>query len=71
MVTGTTTGFAIHHNGRIVLLDDASNQKVRQEISSDQWRTALTDSAGKSQFANVTLNGSMSGDRISVTTISK
>jgi hypothetical protein len=71
MVKSTTTSFAVHSDGRLLLLDDASNQMVRQQLSSDQFRSGLTDASGNPSWMNVTLDGSMQGSRLSITSVKK
>jgi hypothetical protein len=53
------------------MLDDASNQLMRQQLASDQFRSAMTDAAGNAKWMSVTVDGSMQGDRMSVTSVKK
>ena len=71
MVKPTTTSFAIHSDGRLIVLDESANQMVRQQVTSDQFRSAMTDASGNPKWMSVTLNGSMQGDRLSVTSVQR
>ena len=66
----TTTAFAIHADGRIIALDDASNQMVRDRMSSGtSFSSALTDSNGNPKFMSVKVSGSASGDKFKVSSL--
>ena len=82
MVKPTTTSFAIHSDGRVILLDEASNQTLRQKVAAGEFKpsgtggTAATPgstagSAGSNDWMSVTVNGSMQGDRLSVSSVSR
>jgi hypothetical protein len=71
MVKPASSAFAIHSDGKLIVLDEASNQIVRQQISSDQFKGDLTDASGNPKWMSVKLSGSMQGDRLSVTSVSK
>jgi hypothetical protein len=69
-VTPTTTSFALFSNGKVIVLDDAGNQYVKQQfVSNDSLKTGITTSTGTPQWMAVTVTGPMVGDQISVTTI--
>jgi hypothetical protein len=71
MVKPTTTSFAIHSDGRLIMLDDAANRLMGQQLASDQFRSRMTDAAGNAKWMSVTVDGSMQGDRMSVTSVKK
>jgi hypothetical protein len=71
MVKPSTASFAIHSEGRLLVLDDASNQMLRQQIGSDKFRNVFTDASGTAKWGTVTLNGSMQGDQLSVSSVSR
>ena len=60
-VTANTTRFAIYSNGKITMLDDASNTMVRDKLAGN------TRVAG-SEWMSVTMGGSIEGDRLKVST---
>jgi len=59
LVTPTTTSFALMSGGKLYMLDDA-NGALRQRMSS---------STGASAWHTVTINGKMTNDRISATSV--
>jgi hypothetical protein len=71
MVKPTTTSFAIHSDGRLIVLDEPGNEVVRQQMTSEQFRSRITDAGGNSKWTSVTLNGSMKGERLNVTSVQK
>jgi len=71
MVKPSSTKFAIHSAGKLIMLDDSSNQVVKQALTGDQFQGELTDASGKPQWMSVTLSGSMQGDRLKVTSVSR
>jgi hypothetical protein len=71
MVKPSSTKFAIHSAGKLIVIDEASNQVVKQALSGDQFQGDLTDASGKPQWMSVTLSGPMQGDRLKVTSVSK
>lgn len=71
MVKPTTTAFAVHANGQLMVLDDTSNTRVREQMGSGPLRGALMDESGTAKWATVTIDGSMSGDKLSVNSINK
>jgi hypothetical protein len=71
MVKPTSTSFALHSDGRLVVLDEAGNQLVRQQLALEEFRSAMTDAGGNAKWMSVTVDGSMQGDRMSVTSVKK
>jgi hypothetical protein len=65
----TTTGFAIHANGQLYVLDPAGNEMVRQQMRNEAFRASMTDSAGSPQWITVTVAGTPGGDTLSVTSV--
>jgi hypothetical protein len=64
-VTPATTSFALHSNGRVVMLDSSSNDRIRQQLQSS-W---FNNTANTSRDLNVSIAGSMQGDNLSSTTL--
>jgi hypothetical protein len=71
MARSTSTAFAVHTEDGLIVLDEAGNLAVRQEMPSDHFRTGLTDGNGRPKWMSVILNGSMHGDKLTVTTVGK
>jgi hypothetical protein len=71
MVKPTTASFAIHSDGRLIMLDDADHEVIRQQLASDEFRDRMTDAAGNPKWTSVTLSGSMHGGRFRVTSVRK
>jgi hypothetical protein len=71
MVKPTSTSFAIHSDGRLVVFDEASNQLIRQQLASEEFRSAMTDAGGNAKWMSVKVDGSMQGNRMSVTSVKR
>jgi hypothetical protein len=71
MAKSTTTAFAVQTEGGLMVLDEAGNLAVRQAMLSDDFRTGLTDGSGNPRWMSVTVNGSIRGDKLTVTTVGK
>jgi len=69
MARSTTTAFAIHSNGQLYVLDQASNDLVRQQMSGEAFRASMSDRSGDPKWLTVTVNGTASGDRLTVTSV--
>ena len=65
----TTTNFALHANGQLYMLDPASSEMVRRQMQNEAFRASMTDSAGSPQWITVTVNGTASGDTLSVSSV--
>jgi hypothetical protein len=64
-VTPATTSFALLSNGRVIMLDQAGSDKVRQQLQSS-W---FNNTANTSRDLNVSISGSMEGDSLSLSTV--
>jgi hypothetical protein len=64
-VTSATTAFALHSNGRLIMLDQAGNERVRQQLQSS-W---FTNPSNINRDVNASVAGSMQGDALTVTTV--
>lgn len=71
MIKPASSAFAIHSNGKLIILDEASNQMVREQLSGDQFKNSLSDANGNPKWTSVTLSGSIQGDRLKVTSVNK
>jgi hypothetical protein len=64
-VTAATTTVALNSNGRVVMLDQASNERIRQQLQSSWFNT----SANATRDLRVSIAGTMQGDNVSLTTL--
>jgi hypothetical protein len=71
VVTPSTTSFAIHTDGQLYVLDQASNDMVRQQMSNEAFRASMSDGGSGPKFMTVTVVGTPSGDRLSITSVRK
>jgi hypothetical protein len=70
MATPTTSAFAIHSNGQVMVLDDASNAVVREQLASNpDLKSGMADASGSPKFMSVTVNGSTTGNQLTVVSI--
>lgn len=70
MAKPTTTAFALHANGRMVLLDDASNQMVRDRMSSGAFASNTRNEGGTpSSWNTVTVTGSYNAEKFTVSSL--
>jgi len=65
----TTTAFALHSDGRVVVLDDASNQMIRDRMASGAFSSNAVNASGNLKWMSVTVTGSDSGDRFNVSSV--
>jgi hypothetical protein len=71
-VTPSTMAFAIHSNGKLYVMDDASNAMVRQRLTDDvSLRIAGTDPIGTPKWMSVTVTGTPQGEQLHVTSIGR
>ncbi|HET8550512.1 MAG TPA: hypothetical protein VFL57_21020 [Bryobacteraceae bacterium] len=60
-----TTSFALNSNGRIVMLDSTSNERIRQQLQSSWFSTT----ANTGRDLNVSIAGTMQGENLSLSTL--
>jgi hypothetical protein len=65
----TTTHFALHANGRLYTLDQASNEMIRQQMQNEAFRASMTDASGSPKWISVTVTGTPSGDTLSISSV--
>jgi hypothetical protein len=61
--------FAIHADGQLYVLDQAGNDMVRRQMSNEAFRAGMADASGQPKFMTVTVLGTPSGDRLSITSV--
>lgn len=69
MVQADTMSFALHSDGKVVLLDEASNKMVRDRMSSGAFSASMTDKRGSSKWMEVTMTGKATADRFTVSSM--
>lgn len=70
--SATTTSFALHANGQLYVLDQASNDIVRQQMSGEAFRGAMSNASGQPQWMTVTVSGTPgTGNNLTITSIRK
>lgn len=69
-VTPSTTSYALFSNGKVVMLDDAGNKYIKEQmLSNDALKNGIISATGTPQWMTVTVVGPAVGDQMSVTSI--
>jgi hypothetical protein len=72
MPTANTTSFALHANGQLYVLDQTSNDIVRQQMSGEAFRGAMSNANRQSDFMTVTVVGTPgTGNNLTITSVRK
>jgi hypothetical protein len=53
------------------VFDEAGNDMVRQQMRNEAFRAGMTDESGAPKWSTVTVVGTASGDRLTITSVRK
>jgi hypothetical protein len=68
--TPNTTAYAIYNNGKVMVVDDLSNQDIHQLMTADNtFKTGLVDASGSPKWMLVEVTGGLDGDHYKVISI--
>ncbi len=62
MVKPSTTSFAIHADGKLYVLDRASNEMVQEQMRNEAFRASMVNQRDGSQWMTVTVQGTPTSD---------
>lgn len=70
MVKSSTTRFALHTEGELYMLDEASNNMIMEQMRNEAFRASMTDSSGDPKWISVTVTGKPAGgDMLSLSSV--
>lgn len=67
--TASTTDFAIHTDGQLLVLDEEGNDLVRQQMRNDSFRASMSDESGAPRWLTVMVEGRKTGERLTITSL--